>query len=686
MSRTQIRIPQLKGESLPASSAEALKFTEQGGNDNYLTFDTQNTDVEIGSAAVNILLNGELSGNAVDTDTTLGGGSASDVAVASQLAIKTYVDAQITAQDLDFAGDSGTGAVDLDSQSLTVAGGVGLESTAANQTVTIDLSDTAVSAAAYGSALGRQYAHFTVDAQGRLTAAASADIPLASTGDTGLASFAAADFAVSNAGEVTIDAGAVSNAQIANSFIEFAADSGSAQQIALGASIDLEGTANEIETAVSAGKVTIGLPDDVEITNDLLVNGKLTVVGDVSSLSSSEVVNEDASLALGVPGGLLEGTFDVISVGTNNDGRVKIFVDGTIYGSLNNGARVYVVDLNTTDFGSGNAGSEKILQENGGYVVSNVANAGQSNMEFEITTAHGIFSDTSANASVTGAASSKIFVSSTLQNAPISGTGLQFPAVEPVSWQYNNTSDRMVLYGADSAVDSKNFMVLGGANNLGYSFVEQNSSIQICLSDDLQNMATPANKQLRIPVDHADEDTFIVSVAGNSAGLAASSSTGRLTLDPDNGTDRTGVTLSGSDTLIANADSSVGKITIQQIADFMGANAGSVKLVGSSGSLTIAGAGALSAGDAYPASPGAGTGLPELPADFRQAGADTSKHEFYLNGMLLVRGPDADISGGASPSGDYQFDTDAGNSGAGASLAFAFDLEVGDILQFVHRP
>ena len=36
------------------------------------------------------------------------------------LAVKDYVDTQIIREDLDIAGDSGTGAVDLDSQSLTI--------------------------------------------------------------------------------------------------------------------------------------------------------------------------------------------------------------------------------------------------------------------------------------------------------------------------------------------------------------------------------------------------------------------------------------------------------------------------------------------------------------------------------------------------------------------------------------
>ena len=69
--------------------------------------------------------------------------SDSATALATQQSIKAYIDAQVTAQDLDFAGDSGTGAVDLDSQSLTIAGTSNeIETSASNQTITIGLPDT----------------------------------------------------------------------------------------------------------------------------------------------------------------------------------------------------------------------------------------------------------------------------------------------------------------------------------------------------------------------------------------------------------------------------------------------------------------------------------------------------------------------------------------------------------------
>ena len=61
----------------------------------------------------------------------------------TQQSVKAYVDSQVTAQDLDFAGDSGTGAVDLDSQSFTIAGTANeIETSATDQTITIGLPST----------------------------------------------------------------------------------------------------------------------------------------------------------------------------------------------------------------------------------------------------------------------------------------------------------------------------------------------------------------------------------------------------------------------------------------------------------------------------------------------------------------------------------------------------------------
>src|SRR5210317_323821 len=104
--------------------------------DNIQTTGTLNVD---GATALGSTLTG-----ATVTGIDNGALGSSATLLATQGAIKTYVDSQVTAQDLDLAGDSGTGAVDLDSQSLTIAGGTGLTSVAGSQTVTLNIDSTVV--------------------------------------------------------------------------------------------------------------------------------------------------------------------------------------------------------------------------------------------------------------------------------------------------------------------------------------------------------------------------------------------------------------------------------------------------------------------------------------------------------------------------------------------------------------
>ena len=76
--------------------------------------------------------------NEFSTDTTLSQDSHDKVP--TQKAVKTYIDAKVTGEDLDFTGDSGSGAVDLDSASLAIVGTTNeIETVANNQTITVGL-------------------------------------------------------------------------------------------------------------------------------------------------------------------------------------------------------------------------------------------------------------------------------------------------------------------------------------------------------------------------------------------------------------------------------------------------------------------------------------------------------------------------------------------------------------------
>ena len=78
-------------------------------------------------------------------DTDLTSVSASDDTIPSAKATKTYVDAQITAEDLDVTADSGGPiSIDLDSETLDIAGGTGIDTTASGNEISIAIDSTVV--------------------------------------------------------------------------------------------------------------------------------------------------------------------------------------------------------------------------------------------------------------------------------------------------------------------------------------------------------------------------------------------------------------------------------------------------------------------------------------------------------------------------------------------------------------
>ena len=64
-----------------------------------------------------------------------------DVSIMTSAAIDDRINTAVTAEDLDVAADSGTAAVDLNSQSLTVTGGTNATTSATGQAVTINVDD-----------------------------------------------------------------------------------------------------------------------------------------------------------------------------------------------------------------------------------------------------------------------------------------------------------------------------------------------------------------------------------------------------------------------------------------------------------------------------------------------------------------------------------------------------------------
>ena len=86
------------------------------------------------------VLNTAVSGTAVLDEDNMASDSATKLA--TQQSIKAFVEAQVTAEDLDITTDSGTIAIDLDSETLTIAGGTGIDTTGSGNTITVAVDST----------------------------------------------------------------------------------------------------------------------------------------------------------------------------------------------------------------------------------------------------------------------------------------------------------------------------------------------------------------------------------------------------------------------------------------------------------------------------------------------------------------------------------------------------------------
>ena len=259
-------------------------------------------DIDLGTSSVefkdayfdgNVTLDGLVIGSATaitDVDTDLSSVSGSDDTIASAKAIKTYVDAQVTASDLDFSGDSGgSQSVDLDSQSLTISGDTGITTTASGQTLSIDLDDTAVTPGNYGSATS--IPTFSVDQQGRLTAAGTASV---------------------------------------STTLDIAADSGTDNGVVLGTdTLTISGTANEIETSVSGDTITVGIPTNPIFTGNTKVNAGHFTIQASSGNSELKLGNQTSDTGQ-------------ISAGES----LQIFIDG------DNNSTSELFEIKTTQSGS----------------------------------------------------------------------------------------------------------------------------------------------------------------------------------------------------------------------------------------------------------------------------------------------------------------------------------------------
>ena len=132
------------GDGIVTNDAGTMRQTTVDTFDTYLAATSKTLTNKTIDADNNTLSNIEvdnLKSGVLDTDLSSVAGT--DTTLASAKAIKTYVDAQVTAQDLDFQGDSGGAlSIDLDSETLDIAGGTGIDTSGSGNTLTVAIDST----------------------------------------------------------------------------------------------------------------------------------------------------------------------------------------------------------------------------------------------------------------------------------------------------------------------------------------------------------------------------------------------------------------------------------------------------------------------------------------------------------------------------------------------------------------
>lgn len=189
------------------------------------------------------------------------------------------------ATTLTIGADSGADdTVDLLSDTLTFTGDTGITTTVSNNDISIDLDDTAVTPGTYGSATA--IPNFTVDQQGRLTAAGSTTVAttLNITGDSGSDGVALLTETLNFQGGTGVTT-AVTDDNVA---ISIGQDVGTTANVQFN-NVQVDGT-------LTSDDIT---STNISVDGNATITGNLTVNGTTTTVNSTTVTLDDPLLTLG---------------------------------------------------------------------------------------------------------------------------------------------------------------------------------------------------------------------------------------------------------------------------------------------------------------------------------------------------------------------------------------------------
>ena len=185
------------------------------------------------------------------------------------------------------AADSGTNDTLTGGDTLRISGGTGIDTTVTDNTFSIAIETTGVSASTYGGAAS--VGTFTVDSTGRLTNAGNVSISIPSSAIN-------TDIALGSQTSGAYVANLVAGTGITISGL---GNEGTTPTITNSGVTQVTGTANQIATSAGTGSITLSLPNDVVIPNNLTVTGDLIISGNAVTMNTATILIEDPLIKLG---------------------------------------------------------------------------------------------------------------------------------------------------------------------------------------------------------------------------------------------------------------------------------------------------------------------------------------------------------------------------------------------------
>lgn len=303
--------------SVDLTGANATASTQTAGTNNTTIATTAFVAAAIqgaGGYVDPLTTNGDIVIRSAGTTTRLGIGSNGQVLTVVG-GLPAWADTA-NAGTLNIAADGAfSGSVDLDTQAFSVLGGNGITTSGLGQTVTVDLDNTAVTPGSYGAA--GSVSTFTVDAQGRLTAAGSTAISITESQisdlgnyltsvslddvtDVAITSATAGEFLRYNGSswvDTTLSAGDIPDLDASKITAGTFADARIAQSNVTqheGALSITESQISDLDSYVS--KTATGTES---MAGSLTIAGDLTVNGTTTTINTNEVVVEDKNIVLG---------------------------------------------------------------------------------------------------------------------------------------------------------------------------------------------------------------------------------------------------------------------------------------------------------------------------------------------------------------------------------------------------